>query len=215
MVDPGGRGGHGAGANEGRPTLTLPTSRRAVLLLPLLAAACGPSPRPLRDYPPLRYDYLTKLRLNVFSIDLDEPPAPAGLLDAEAPVRPAVALRWMARDRLAPGGSSGRAVFVVDEAAITEGSGGLNGVMAVRLDVLTTEGTRAGFAEARVSRRRTGARGEDLRTALYELVREMMDDMNVEFEFQVRRGLRDWLQEASTAPAPAPVGREELATPGI
>lgn len=185
-----------------------------MLLLPLLAAACGSSPKLLRDYPPLRYDYLTKLRLNVFSIDVDEPVAPAGILDAEAPVRPAVALRWMARDRLVPGGNSGRAVFVVDEATITQGAGALNGIMAVHLDVLTTEGTRAGFAEARVSRRRTVARGEDIRTALYDLVREMMDDMNVEFEFQVRRGLRDWLQDATTAPAPAPVGREELLAPG-
>lgn len=195
--------------------MTAPTSRRAVLLLPLLAAACGTNPPLLRDYPPLRYDFLTKLRLNVATVDVDEAPAPAGVLDAEAPVRPAVALRWMARDRLVPGGNSGRAVFVVDEAAISQSAGGLNGVMAVHLDVLTAEGTRAGFVEARVSRRRTSARGEDLRTALYELVREMMDDMNVEFEFQVRRGLRDWLQDATTAPAPAPVGREELAVPSL
>ncbi len=194
--------------------MTAPTSRRAVLLLPLLAAACGSNAPLRRDFPPLSYDYLTKLRLNVATVGIDEAPAPTGLLDAQAPVRPAVALRQMAQDRLVPGGNSGRAVFVVDEAMISQSGGGLNGVMAVHLDVLTAEGTRAGFVEARVSRRRVGAnRGEDLRGALYDLVREMMDDMNVEFEFQVRRGLRDWLQDATIAPAPAPVERQELAPP--
>ena len=48
---------------------------------------------------------------------------------------------------------------------------------------------------------------------LYELTREMMDDMNVEFEFQVRRALKDWLQEADTVPEPAPVESEELTAP--
>ena len=42
----------------------------------------------------------------------------------------------------------------------------------------------------------------------------MMDDMNVEFEFQARRALRNWLQSAEPAPAPAPVQQQELPAPG-
>ena len=153
----------------------------------------------------MRYDHLTPIRLDVARIDVDERfiPAPGGL-DAQSPVRPADALRGMARDRLLPGGTSGRAVFVIDEASIVGAQGGLNGTMAVRLDVLTADGTRAGFAEARVSRRRVGTeRGESLRAVRYEMTRQMMDDMNVEFEFQVRRALRDWMQDTATAPTPA------------
>jgi hypothetical protein len=35
----------------------------------------------------------------------------------------------------------------------------------------------------------------------------------VEFEFQVRRSLRDWLQEATTAPPPPPVEQQDLRAP--
>ena len=200
--------------------MTRPLPRRAALALvpPLLAAACGPGtsiPETRTSFPPLRYDHLTPIRLNVAEIAVDERfvPAPDGL-DAQSPVRPGDALRAMARDRLLPGGSSGRAVFVIDEATIVRAQGGLNGTMAVRLDVLAADGTQAGFAEARVSRRRVGTeRGESLRAVLYEMTRQMMDDMNVEFEFQVRRALRDWIQDTATAPTPAPVERQDLSAP--
>ena len=49
------------------------------------------------------------------------------------------------------------------------------------------------------------------------LLRNAMDDLNVEFEFQLRRVLRDWLVQVApgadgTLPAPPPAGvtREEL-----
>jgi len=179
------------------------------LLLPLAVAACG-GDEPLRDMPPLRYDFLTPLRLNVATVDVGEAPPPSPI-EAQSPMPAGMALRQMALDRLAPGGSSGRAVFVIDVARINRTSNGLEGVLAVHLDVLTTEGTRAGFAEARVSRSAT-THGS-LRRALYDLTRQMMDDMNVEFEFEVRRSLRDWLQDATTAPLPAPVEQQELPEP--
>jgi uncharacterized protein (DUF2336 family) len=84
----------------------------------------------------------------------------------------------------------------------------MQGVLAVHLDVVTTESVRAGFAEAQVTR--TASVPGDLRQALYDLTRQMLDDMNVEFEFQVRRSLRDWLQDTTTAPPPAPVEQQEL-----
>ena len=200
-----------------RPSMR-PWPRRAALLLPLLAAACGPevsAPAARTSFPPLRYDHLTPIRLDVARIDVDERfvPAPGGL-DAQSPVRPADALRGMARDRLLPGGTSGRAVFVIDEASIIGAQGGLNGKMAVHLDVLTADGRRAGFAEAQVSRRRVGTeRGESVHEVLYEMTRQMMDDMNVEFEYQVRRALRDSVQDTATAPAPAPVEQQDLSAP--
>ncbi|HYZ64511.1 MAG TPA: hypothetical protein VE650_18830 [Acetobacteraceae bacterium] len=189
----------------------MPFPRRLALVLPLLLASCGDDEPLRRDFPPLRYEYLTKLRLNVASVELAAPPPP-GPLDQINPAPPAQALLRMAEDRLAAGGSLGRAVFVIDEARTVQIPGGLEGVLAVHLDVLTSEGTRAGFAEARVSRRVQGI-GRDLVGALYDITRQMMDDMNVEFEFQVRRSLRDWLQEPELAPPPPPVERQELAPP--
>jgi len=179
------------------------------LLLPLAAAACA-GEEVQREMPPLRYDYLTPLPLNVAMVDVGNAP-PASPVEAQSPAPAGMALRQMALDRLVAAGTLGRAVFVIDEARIDSVPDGLQGVLAAHLDVLTTEGTRAGFAEARVSRSATIQGG--LRGALYDLTRQMMDDMNVEFEFQVRRSLRDWLQIPTTAPAPAPVEQQDLGGP--
>ncbi len=184
-------------------------SRRMALLLPLAAAACGGN-EPPREMPPLRYDYLTSLPLNVATVDIGDAPPP-GPLEAQSPAPLGATLRQMASDRLLAGGTAGRAVFVIDEAHIDRVPQGLQGVAAVHLDVVTTEGVRSGFAAARVTR--TATVPGDLRTALYDLTRQMLDDMNVEFEFQVRRSLRDWLQDTATAPPPPPVEQQELQTP--
>ena len=183
--------------------------RRIILLLPLAVAACA-GDAPLPPMPPLRYDFLTPLQLNVATVDVGDAPPPSPV-EAQSPASAGQALRQMAADRLVPAGSLGRAVFVIDQAQVTRLSNQLDGLLAVRLDVLTTEGTRVGFAEARVSRSAT-TRG-NLRVALYDLTRQMLDDMNIEFEFQVRRSLRAWLQDATTAPAPAPVEQQELLAP--
>ena len=73
--------------------------------------------------------------------------------------------------------------------------------MAVELDIYTSANTRAGFAEARVSRTHSGD-VDDLRATLYDMTKDMMDTMNVEFEFQLRRSLRDWLLPDSAVPIP-------------
>ena len=160
--------------------------------------------------PPLRYDYLAPLRLNVAAVDVGDAPPPRPV-EALSPAPTGATLRQMALDRLAAGGAAGRAVFVIDTAQVDQSSRGLTGLMAVRLDILPAEGARAGFAEVRVSRSATT--DGDLRGALYDLTRQMMDDMNVELEFEIRRSLRDWLQDPSAAPPPAPVEQQELPAP--
>ena len=195
----------------------MPYPRRAILAVPLLLAACGGDEPVRTSFPALRYDYLTPLRLNVATLAMADLPPP-GPLDAQSPVPLGAAVQAMARDRLSASGSGGQAVFTVDEARITGagrrgGGGGLDGVIAVHLDVLTPEGTRAGFAEARVARRSTGT-GRDLRGAVYDMTRQMLDDLNIELEFQLRRSLKDWLQDATTAPAPPPVEQQDLRAPG-
>jgi len=190
-------------------TSSIRLPRRGALLLPLAAAACAGEETP-RDMPPLRYDYLTPLPLNVAAVDVGNAPPPSPI-EAQSPAPAGMALRRMALDRLIAAGTLGRAVFAIDEARVDRVSGDLQGVLAVHLDLLTTEGARAGFAEARVSR--TSSVQGGLRGALYDLTRQMLDDMNVEFEFQVRRSLREWLQLPTTAPAPAPVERQDLNAP--
>ena len=187
-------------------------SRRSALLTPLLLAACG-GDGPPRTYPPLRYDFLTPLRLNVATVDI-APLPPPGPLDGTAPIAPSAALRSLAEDRLTAGGSSGRGLVTIDEARVVRAGGGLDGTMGMHLDILAADGTRAGFAEARVTRR-VGNVGRDVRGSVYDLTKQMLDDMNVELEFQIRRSLKDYLQTTGTAPTPAPVQKQDLGAPAI
>lgn len=189
------------------------------MLLPIGLAGCGASDDSPMSYPPVSYDYLTKLRLNVASVDIDDslPPNPDPRdVSRFAPIKLVDALRQMAQDRLVAQGSSGRAVFVVDEASIVQVRDRYEGRLIAHLDVSTSDGARSGYAEARVQRSSAFTRDgpNATRAALNNLVTQMMVDMNVEFEFQIRRSLRSYL--ATTTPAaaaPAAIQSEELAKP--
>ena len=164
----------------------LTASLLAPLGLPALLAACGGAPAPT-SFAPLGWDYLPHIKLNVATIDIDNSWTPrAGTREVGflAPTSPVQALRKMAEDRLIAGGSSGRAAFVIDDASIQQQGDDYAASFAVHLDISTSDGVRSGYAEARVSRRRS-VRDDSpngVRAELYNLVRQMMADMNVEFD---------------------------------
>lgn len=188
----------------------MPMLRRFVLLSPFALVACAED-EPVRSFAPLRYDFLTPLRLNVGSVDF-APAPPPGPLDGVSPVPAAESLRQMAQDRLSAGGSSGQAVVTIEEARLTRAGNSLEGTMALRVDVVAADGSKSGFAEARVSRSRTGL-GRDIRGPLYDMTKQMLEDMNVELEYQLRLSLRDYMQSAAPAPAPGPVEKQDLPAP--
>ena len=195
-------------------------ARRSVLLLPLIVAACADDDTAPRSYALPSYSFLTPIRLNVANLEIDDRTAPVGGNSVEAlvPIRPTDAIKQMANDRLVAAGTAGRAIFVIDQASLVRSRGGIDGVMAVHLDVYAGDGgERAGYAEARVARRRSSTdTDENARHVLYEFTLQMMNDMNVEFEFQVKRTLREWLQAtAGSAPPPPPVRSETLAAPAV
>lgn len=183
--------------------------RIAALLLSLLVAACGGGEE-RRDFPPLRYDYLPPIQLNVAALEVEPRFIPSGTgadVTAQAPVRPVDALTTMGRDRLSPLGGSGRAVLAIQDGSLVRRGDTISGSMAVGLTIFRDDGGRAGFVEARVSRTSSGGSGS-LRGRLYDLVEAMMNDMNVELEFQIRRNLKDWLNvptAASTTVEQAPL----------
>jgi hypothetical protein len=191
-------------------------SRRLVLALPLLAAACVSAPPPRRDYPPLRFDYLTPLRLNVGQVEIDDHWHPLSAADVGtlSPVTPREALVQMAMDRIKPAGSTARAVFTVDDASMIENGDQIMGTLAAHLDILDADGARTGYAEARVARSRVGlGRNADMPGLVYDMTKQMMDAMNVEFEYQVRRNLKDWLVTQPPSALPAPVQQQDLGAP--
>ena len=176
--------------------------RRSSLLLPWLLAACGGGER--HDFPPLRYGYLEPLRLNVAAVKIEPRFIPSGAspdVSQYDPVPPVRALRNMAEDRLQAFGSSGQAVFIIQDASLIRQRDTITGTMAVRLEIAASGNSRAGYAEAHTSRVRTGDI-DDLPAVLYDMTKQMMDAMNVEFEFQVRRSLRGWLLSAGAAETP-------------
>jgi hypothetical protein len=178
-------------------------TRRGSLVLPLLVVGCGGGER-RTVFPPLRYDYLTPLRLNVGSIQIEQRFVPSGVapdVSQYDPVPPVQALRTMAEDRLQALGGSGQAVFVIQNATLMRRGDTLSGNFAVELDIATTSGNPAGFAQASVSGTFSGDL-DDLPGRLYDLTKDLMDRMNVEFEYQVRHSLGAWLLPAGAPEAP-------------
>jgi hypothetical protein len=182
-----------------------------LLLLPLALAACGGEPP---DYPPLRYSYLPPIRLNVASVSVRPDYVPSGVapdLSPLDPVQPVDALRQMAEDRLKPFGAAGQAVFVIQNASVLRDGDTITGTFAVRLDIYTSANTRVGYAEARVAHSHSG-HVDDIHQLLYDMTKQLMDEMNVQFEYQVVHSLRDWV--APVGGGPAPVQQQPLGAPG-
>lgn len=187
-------------------------TRRASLLLPFLLAACGGGGE-RTTFAPLHYEYLPAIPLNVAAIDIELRflPVRTGDVSASDPVNPVEALRGLAADRLKPVSNKGRAVFSIRDASLTMRGDQINGAMEVTLEVLTDDGQHAGYAQARVRRVHTG-RIENLRGTLYDMTSGMLDDMNVELEFQIRRNLKEWISTEVNA-APTPVEAAPLKDP--
>ncbi len=180
------------------------------VLLPLLAVGCGGDEPagPPKVFSAPDYAYLTKIRLNVGEVVVEDHSQGGGdqggqELSQQAPTPPAAALRQMATDRLFAAGTSGRAIFSIDQASILRAPNGtLSGLLAIHLELLNN-GVREGYAEARVARQHVpGSDAEDLRSTLYDLTSQMMADMNVELEFQVRKSLKAFLVPEGSVPLP-------------
>jgi hypothetical protein len=193
-------------------------TRRFVLLLPLALAACGEEPEPV--YEPLRYNYLPPLQLNVAGIEVEQRFIPAGILpdvSNQDPVPPIDALAAMGHDRLQAFGTANKAVFAIMDATMTRENDTVIGSFAVSLTILDDSGAQTGFAEARVQSTHTG-RIEALRPVLYDMTTRMMSDMNVEFEYQIRRNLKAWLTNGAAPDTPveqAPLEQPPLGQPPL
>jgi hypothetical protein len=189
--------------------MTQRLARRAALLLPLLLAACGgeeeaPALEPRGNFPPLRYGYLPPIKLSVQRLEMARgfvPPSGADEMIRLSPVDPAETLYAMARDRIQPVAQSGVATFRVVNASVLRHRDTLNGVLAVRLEV--RDGDNAGFVVARVTANHSG-RITSPRGSVYDLLKTMMFQMNVELEYQIRNKLKAWVANPPSATPPAP-----------
>jgi hypothetical protein len=187
-------------------------TRRLIVLVPFALAACGGEEEPA--FEPLRYNYLPPIQLNVASIAVEQRFIPSGVtpdVTAQDPVPPIEALKAMANDRLQAFGTSNKAVFAILDASLTREKDVVLGSIAVSLTVADDSGSQLGYAEARVKGRHTG-RIKDLGSVLYEMTKAMMSDMNIEFEYQIRRNLKNVLTNG--AAPDTPVEQAPLDQPG-
>ncbi len=201
--------------------------RRAALAGLLATAACGGREQPLpASVPPVgppSYAYLLPLRLAVGRIEIvPQSDAAATRTMPPAPLSPANVVSAMAQDRLSAAGGPGSARFRTLVATLTRESAGAGGVfttaterltcvMRCRLEILSDEGAPAGFAEAEVRRTATRPAGSpaERAQAAEEIVRLAGSDLNVEFEYQLRRNLRSVLRAAPSPDAPAAPAPDE------
>lgn len=205
--------------------------RRAALAGLLATAACGGREQPLPVSVPAAgppsYAYLTPLRLAVGRIEvIPATDAAATRTMPPAPLSPSMVVTAMAQDRLSAAGGPGSARFRTQIATLTRESAGSGGVfttaterltcvMRCRIEIVSEEGSPAGFAEAEVRRTATRPAGSQAERAqaAEEIVRLAGSDLNVEFEYQLRRNLRSMLRAAPSPDAPAPPAETPSASP--
>jgi hypothetical protein len=174
-------------------------------------AGCGSSPSPPPQvFAPLNYSYLPPIVLNVSNVTVQNnyvPDANAATLLGEDPEAPANALTDMAQRRLVANGTPGNATFTVETASINQIGDNLIGLMTVRLDVISADGRNTGYTEASVSVTQTAPDPNDtqnpVQAALYGLTKQLMDQMNVQLQYQIQRNLASWISYTPNAAAPA------------
>ncbi|NVN47086.1 hypothetical protein HW542_09740 [Asaia spathodeae] len=178
-----------------------------------LLTACGDSEP--QSFAPLDYNYLSKMHLNVAHIEIVDTAPPGstpGDISGKAPTTPQQALEQMARDRLIASGTEGSGTFTITKASILHAPGGtLLGELEAHVDLSAPSGGRAGYALAHITRNlNPGDKDPESPAVLYDLTSQMMQDMNVELEFQIKKSLHDWLVDASGAPLQGAIQQQNI-----
>lgn len=175
--------------------------RLAPLCLLAWLAACSSSPPPV--FPLLNYSYLPPIVLKVASISVVNKfvptPAQANLLD-QAPVQPAKILLDMLNHRMAASGAPGLGTVTIQNASIDQAGANLVGTMVVDVNVTGPNGA-IGNAEAVVSAKRTAPDQGDqagMQTALYGITKQLMDNMNVQLQYQIQHNVGSFVLRSAT-----------------
>ncbi|MDG6093536.1 hypothetical protein LOC54_00145 [Acetobacter sp. AN02] len=185
----------------------------------LILAACGDD-HPAEVFPPYQFADSGQIHLNAATLDVHNDITPGsvpGDISERAPISPVSALHQLAYERLAASGASGTAVFNIRRASILHDAGGmLHGEMDVRLSLTSADGQSSGQAEAHVTRNMLPPMTDgdtDSPAALYNLTKQMTDDMNTELETQIRHHLSHWLVDAGGTPTGAAIESSTLTPP--
>ena len=190
--------------------------RHWIIGLALLLTACASAPQATK-FPQLTYSHLGAFRLDVANIEIVDayrPPFAKPNVEHLMPVAPAAGARQWARDRLTATGSPGRrAVFTIDNGAVTETAltrqGGVRGALtadqserydaavAVRLEVFDASGRRLAIAQANAARSRSVPENITLAARekiWFSITETLTGDLNTEMDGSIRQFLGDYLR---------------------
>ncbi|UMM64128.1 hypothetical protein [Aristophania vespae] len=178
-----------------------------------LLAGCA-SNHPPETFASPDYSYLPKMNLSVSKLEIIDQAAPLhDSLAAKSPTSPNESLTLMAQQRLHPTGSTGRGVFTIVKADITEPTDNvLAGKLVVHLTLDDPTRSSHGDVTAQVTHQDNVSEKNSKRHNLYELNRHLMDDMNVELEYQIRKNLGYWLTDATGTPLNGAIATQNLDT---
>lgn len=165
------------------------------------------SHKDITEYAPLTYDYLTPIFFNVEQINIRDQSAsnqyPRDISNL-SPTPPALALNNMANNRLKARGNSGYAVFTINRASLQESSDdAVYGQIDIQLDIYNKSNKKVGSIQISTNHTyQTDHHKGDLnsRANLYDITQKMMQDLNVELEYQIRNHLEPWIVDATGTP---------------
>jgi hypothetical protein len=183
--------------------------KRLALISALALASCS-SPPPPESFAPLNYSYLTPITFKVATLNVVNayvPGADEATLNADNPAPPGATLMTMLNQRMQPSGQPGTGTITVQVASITEAGGTLSGQMTVDINLASADGRSTGFAEASVSASAAAPSDDDpssndMRTALYQLTKQLMDAINVQLPYSIAHNIPTWV-DWTTQPAGA------------
>ncbi|MCX5616558.1 hypothetical protein NQF87_06165 [Bombella sp. TMW 2.2559] len=177
-----------------------------------LLAGCASSNPSEENFPAPDYSYLPPLNLNVSQVDVsNQARLDSDDLSYRSPTNPADTLALMGHQRLHATGPSGTANLAITKIEMTKAPHhALSGSYTVQLHVDDVAHNHHGFVTAHVQRTIDAPGKLGLEHNLHTLNTQLMDDMNVELEYQVRSHLSSWLTDATGTPLNATIQSQDL-----
>jgi hypothetical protein len=187
-----------------------PTIFFAALAALLAGCSSSPPPPPPPVFAPLSYNYLPPIVLTVSNIAFQNsyvPDPAAAALISQDPAPPAATVMAMAQHRLVANGTPGTGTFTLETAAIEPVGDNYVGNISVRLDVVSADGRKTGYTEASVAVTQSApdpdAGPDQVQAVLYSMTKQLMDQLNVQLQYQIQRNMGSWVSYNTNAATPA------------
>ncbi len=189
----------------------------AFLLISPMVGLTACSHKDTMEYAPLTYDYLTPIFFNIEQIKIQDQSAsnqyPRDISNL-SPTPPALALNNMINNRFKPRGNSGIAVFTINRASLQESSdNAVYGQIDLTLSIYNKNNKKVGSIQVSTNHtyQTDHHKGNlDSRANLYDITQKMMQEVNVELEYQIRNHLEPWIVDATGTPISDSIKSQDL-----